>query len=67
MRKLVLILVTFALMAVCGAGSILMALMYLMDLGTKHHSNYEHYGQTSAVALIFVAGAAGFAVPGLIA
>jgi hypothetical protein len=41
-------------------------LMLLMDLGTKHHNNYEHYGQTPAVALIYLAGALGFLAPGVI-
>jgi hypothetical protein len=54
-------------MVVCGAGAFLAALSYLMHLGLKHHGNYEYYGQTPAVTLIFVAGALGFSAPGFAA
>jgi hypothetical protein len=66
MRNLPLITGTFALMAACGVGAFMMTLMLLMDLGTKHHNNYEYYGQTPAAALIFVAGALGFLAPGIV-
>jgi hypothetical protein len=65
-RKFLLIIGTFALMATCGAGAFLAMLSYLMTLGMKLHGNKDHYGQTPAVALIFVAGAMGFAAPGFI-
>ena len=66
MRKFLLIFATFALMVVCGAGAYVMAVSYLMHLGLKLHGNYEYYGSTPAIALIFVAGAMGFAAPGVV-
>jgi len=67
MRNFLLLLATLAVMAVCGAGAFVMALSFLMNLGTKHHGNYEYYGQTPAAALIFIAGAIGFVAPGVVA
>jgi hypothetical protein len=61
-----LVLITGVLMVVCGVGAFMFALMLLMELGTKHHANYEHYGQTPAVALVFVAGGLGFLAPGVV-
>jgi hypothetical protein len=52
MRKALLILGTFALMIICGAGAALTTLSWLMNLGLKHYDNYEYYGQTPAVFLI---------------
>jgi hypothetical protein len=65
MQKALLILGTFALMIICGAGAALTALSCLMRLGLKHHDNYEHYGQTPAVFLIPLAAIIGFASPGI--
>ena len=67
MRKFLLILGTFALMVICGVGALLGTLSYFMNLGMKHYNNYEHYGQTPAVALIFAAGAMGFFAPLVVA
>jgi hypothetical protein len=66
MRKLLLSLAVLALMIVSGSGAVLASLSFLMSLGTRNHGNYEYYGQTPAVALIFVAGALGFAAPAVI-
>jgi hypothetical protein len=66
MRQALLILSTFALMIVCGTGAALTTLTCLMRLGLKHHDNYEHYGQTSAVLLIPLAAIIGFASPGIL-
>src|SRR5688572_30544165 len=65
-QKILLTLVTGMLMGVCGGGAYVMAMMLLMNLGTTHHDNYEYYGQTAAVALIFVAGVLGFLAPGVV-
>jgi hypothetical protein len=66
MRKSLLILGTFGLMIICGAGAALTALSCLMRLGLKHYDNYEHYGQTPAVLLIPLAAVIGFATPGIL-
>jgi hypothetical protein len=66
MRQALLILGTFALMVVCGAGAALTALSCLMRLGLKYHDNYEYYGQTPAVFLIPLAAIIGFAAPGVL-
>jgi hypothetical protein len=66
MRKALLILGTFALMIICGAGAALTALSCLMSLGLKHYDNYEHYGQTPAVFLVPLAAIIGFATPGIL-
>jgi hypothetical protein len=67
MRKLLLILATFALMVACCAGALLAALSYFMSLGLKYHNNYEYYGQFPGVVLmIFAAGAMGFLAPGFV-
>ena len=66
MRKFLLIIGTFALMATCGAGAFLATLRLLMTLGMKLHDDKDYYGQTPGVALICVAGALGFAAPGFI-
>lgn len=66
MRKILLVLGTYALMVVCGVAAYVMALMFLMELGTKLHGNYEYYGSFSVVVLIYVAGAMGFLAPGFI-
>ena len=65
-QKFLLVLGTGMLMVVCGVGAFVWTLTYLMALGTKFHGNYEYYGGTPAVYVIFVAGALGFAAPGLI-
>ena len=66
MRQALLILGTFAMMMVCGAGAALTTLTCLMKLGLKHHNNYEHYGQTPAVFLLPLAAIIGFAAPGFL-
>jgi hypothetical protein len=65
MRQALLILGTFALMIICGAGAALTTLSCLMNLGMKHYDNYEYYGQTPAVLLIPLAAIIGFASPGI--
>jgi hypothetical protein len=66
MRKALLILGTFALMIICGAGAAFTTLSCLMHLGLKHHNTYEYYGQAPAVFLIPLAAIIGFATPGFL-
>jgi hypothetical protein len=65
-ENLLLVLFVGMLMVACGIGAYVLAMILLMDLGSRFHGNYEYYGQTLAIALIFVAGALGFLAPGIV-
>ena len=60
------ILGTLALMVVCGVVAYVATLTSLMELGSKLHNNYEHYGGYPAGVLIYGCGIIGFLVPGVV-
>jgi hypothetical protein len=65
MRKILLALGLFFLMLVCGLVAFVAAVWLLLSLGLRLHNNYEYYGQTPAVLLVYVAAAIGFIIPAL--
>lgn len=56
-------LLTVVIALACGAGAFVAAATTLMSLGLKYHGNYEYYGFTPAVYVVYLAGALGFTAP----
>lgn len=57
---------TLALMIACGIVAFATAIAFFMNLGLRHHNNYEYYGSGPALVFVFGCGFAGFIFPGLL-
>jgi len=66
MWKIVKIVGTLVLMGASGFVTYVTAIIILMELGTKFHGNYEHYGSYWAVILLYGLAALGFLAPGAV-
>ena len=55
-----------AVMVACGVVASGTAIVFFMNLGLKHHDNYEYYGSLPVLLLVYGAGLAGFVIPGLV-
>jgi hypothetical protein len=67
MRNVVIALGVLALMVISFVATFAGAVWGLMTLGLRRHGNYEYYGLTSAIYLVYIAAAVGFFAPGVAA
>lgn len=68
---MLVVLAVFLSMLISGFASMAGVIVFLMNLGLKYHDNYEYYGAIwlngyPALFLMCLAGAIGFAAPGVI-
>jgi hypothetical protein len=63
MRAALKILGTFALMVASGVVAFGAAVAFLMNLGLKHHDNYEYYSRFPGTLFIFGCASIGFIAP----
>ncbi len=55
-----------AVMVACGVVASGTAIVFFMNLGLKHHDNYEYYGSLPVLLLVYGAGLTGFLIPGFL-
>jgi hypothetical protein len=65
-RDLLILVLTLVSMVLCGAVTLLLTAVVLMNLGTRFHGNYEHYG-INYPALFWGPGILGFLAPAVLA
>jgi len=65
-KTLTLILGTLVLMAASGIVTLAVAIMFLMELGTRLPGNYEYYGNWASALVVWGLAAIAFLAPGVI-
>ena len=66
LKTLTLVLGTLLLMAASGIVALAVPIMFLMELGSRLHGNYEYYGNWASALVIWGLAAIAFLAPGVI-